>query len=514
MPSFFQRVIGPVIFGLVLVGCGSQPLNVDRPASPAGAIAPTQTAETISSTPGPSPTSALPTTPKLPPTGVPGLRPPAPEPTDTMALTATPTGRPAAPTPGPTASLQPPTPMPTNPPPSPTPAPEKQPKLDCSPHSFPQRTQQSLAVDPTDDQRLYIGVEQAGFFKSTDGGQTWQKASAGIKAWERLDGTGLCYEEFYSTIVSPTDPDRICMSMAGGPGTLALPTSAGNNGVYCSNDGAENWEQRVGATMNAAVYALAADPRDFSTMYAGVNGGPCTNLPPVCAPETYFNTTGAIYKTTDGGATWSEMYALYQRDLRVISVQVDWDNPDVVVAATFSKISGPGQASGNFADAPQLGLLRSVDGGQTWSSSTDGMSDDPREMALLGMKTAPGNGSRMYLTASSNTSYWSEDGGRSFHSARRMAAFAFNPHEPTGLILLGSSGGSVSESVDGGRTWTPKGEIPDFSESEDWVPTNIEWGSQDPNVVYMSGPYAQVLKSTDGGATWRQVLSSAGLPLD
>jgi photosystem II stability/assembly factor-like uncharacterized protein len=198
----------------------------------------------------------------------------------------------------------------------------------------------------------------------------------------------------------------------------------------------------------------------------------------------------------------------------VISVQVDQNNPDVVVAATFSKISGPGQVSGNFADAAQLGLLRSVDGGRTWASFTDGMSDDPREQALLGMKMSPGNGSRMYLTASSNTSYWSEDGGRSFLNSRRMAAFAFNPHDPDGLNLWGSSGGSVSESVDGGKTWTVKGEIPRFAEFGDWAPTDIEWSSQDPNVVYMPGPYARVLKSSDGGVTWRQVLSSAELPLD
>ena len=131
------------------------------------------------------------------------------------------------------------------------------------------------------------------------------------------------------------------------------------------------------------------------------------------------------------------------------------------------------------------------------------------------MKTAPANGSQMYLTASSNTSYWSEDGGRSFHSARRMAAFAFDPHDPSGLSMLGSSGGSVSESADGGKTWMPRGEIPGFSESPEsnnWVPTDIEWSRQDPSVVYLAGPYARVLKSTDRGATWQQVLSSAALP--
>ena len=216
-------------------------------------------------------------------------------------------------------------------------------------------------------------------FQVGRGCETWRKASTGIKTWNRLDGSGVCYEEFYSTIVDPAGPDRICISMAGGPGTVALPSSAGNNGGYCSGDAAETWEQRVGPTMNAAVYTLAADPRDFSIIYAGVNGGPCSNLPPVCAPETYFNSTGAIYKTTNGGAAWQELDALYQPDLRVISVQVDQNDSYVIVAATFSKLSGPGQDLGNFADAQQLGVLRSSDGGLSWSSFTEGMSDDPKD---------------------------------------------------------------------------------------------------------------------------------------
>jgi photosystem II stability/assembly factor-like uncharacterized protein len=93
--------------------------------------------------------------------------------------------------------------------------------------------------------------------------------------------------------------------------------------------------------------------------------------------------------------------------------------------------------------------------------------------------------------------------------------FAFDPHDPSGLSMLGSSGGSVSGSADGGKTWMPRGEIPGFSESpesNDWVPTDIEWSRQYPSVVYLAGPYARVLKSTDRGATWQLVLSSAALP--
>ncbi len=384
------------------------------------------------------------------------------------------------------------------------------PTLDCRPHSFPQRTQYSLAVDPTDDRKLYVGVEQEGFFKSVDGGETWQRATTGIRAWQRSDGSGRpCYEEFYSTVIDPRNPRRICISMAGSPGNLTVPSSAGNNGVYCSTDGAKTWKQRVTRTMNTAVYALVANPSNFNVLYAGVNGGPCSNPPPVCAPSTYFNTKGAIYKTGNGGKTWTELDALYVRDLRVTGIRVGQKNPRVILASTFSKLAVGGP--GNF-ETKQIGLLRSTDGGATWTSSTQGMSADPREQALLTLDVAPQNPSHVYVTASSARSYWSDDGGATFHSAERMAAFAFDPHDPSGLHLLACAGEFVKESRDGGKTWTTISRTPGFVSVEKGLPTRVEWSRTNPRTVYLAGPYATVFRSTDGGVTWTQILSADKLP--
>lgn len=381
--------------------------------------------------------------------------------------------------------------------------------LDCTPHSFPQRTQHSFAVDPTDDRNLYIGIEQEGFFKSVDGGATWLRASAGIKAWNRLNTPGLCYEEFYATIIDPKDPSRLCMAMAGGPGTTSTPSSAGNNGVYCSRDAGATWEQRVTPTMNTAVYALVADPRDFTVMYAGVNGGACSNGPPVCAAGTYFNTAGAIYKTADGGRSWTELDTLYFPDLRVPQLVIDQRNPQTIIGATFGKLSGQ---TGGFGGAKQIGVLRSVDGGRTWTSSLKGMTDDPREQGLLALDAAPQNASRVYVTASSNNSYWSADGGETFTKARRMAAFAFDPHDAAGLHMLACNGEFIQESRDGGMSWATKSRTPGFVAVDKGLPTHFAWSKTDPNVVYVAGPYASVFKSVDGGATWTQVLSAGKLP--
>ena len=380
-------------------------------------------------------------------------------------------------------------------------------KVDCQPHSIADRTQRSLAIDPTNHGIVYVGVERQGFFKSVDGGATWRRAQSGLKAWKRSDGTGLCFEEFYETVIDAANPNDVCIARAGGPGLSSTVGSTGTNGVYCSSDAGVSWVQRISPTMNTAVYALAADPNDARVMYAGVNGGPCSVG--TCPPNTYFNTIGAIYKTNDGGLTWKELDSHYLPDMRVTALRVDPSNPNVVVAATFSKIQSGG--AGNFA-GPQSGLLRSVDGGASWTASTQGMSSDPREQALLFMELSPRNASNVFVTASSNTSYTSSDGGLTFSATKRMTAVAFDPNDPSGRHVIGCSGDRIMESRDAGRTWSDLTGTPAvFSVPAD-LPTDFEWSRQDPLVIYMSGGHASVFRSNDGGHSWTGVLSSETLP--
>ena len=101
----------------------------------------------------------------------------------------------------------------------------------CTPHSYPQRTDQSLAVDPFDDRVAYVGVEGEGFFKTTDDGRTWMRIVDGIRAFEKVGG-GLCYSEFFDTVIDPRNPEHLCIAMAGSPGTLDV-IQAAYQGVYC-----------------------------------------------------------------------------------------------------------------------------------------------------------------------------------------------------------------------------------------------------------------------------------------
>jgi photosystem II stability/assembly factor-like uncharacterized protein len=121
------------------------------------------------------------------------------------------------------------------------------------------------------------------------------------------------------------------------PHTMYAAAAAG--GVWKSTDGAVTWKPLSDLTPNLAVNSLAMDPANSNVLYAGTGEG-------------YFNidsVRGAgIFKTTDGGATWTQLAATagfyYVNDVKVSS-----RNSNRVYASTDS------------------GIFRSLDRGATWS---------------------------------------------------------------------------------------------------------------------------------------------------
>ena len=112
----------------------------------------------------------------------------------------------------------------------------------CADHG--KRTDRALAIDPTNEDVVYLGVESVGFYTTRDGGKTWARIVDGIRGYPVVGTTNLCYAEFYQTVVDARDPAHVCFTLNGDPGTIANPNST-YEGVYCSNDRGAHWSQRV-----------------------------------------------------------------------------------------------------------------------------------------------------------------------------------------------------------------------------------------------------------------------------
>ena len=133
----------------------------------------------------------------------------------------------------------------------------------------------------------------------------------------------------------------------GNPDVMYVAAVAG--GVWKTSDRAKSWRQLTDlAIPNIAVNSLAIDPGAPRTLYAGTGEG-------------YFNGDGVrgagIFKTVDGGTTWTRLAATATPDFRFVN--------DVIVSP---------RSSNRLYAATRTGVWRSTNGGNTWSRVLDGSS--------------------------------------------------------------------------------------------------------------------------------------------
>ena len=241
----------------------------------------------------------------------------------------------------------------------------------------------ALAVDPRDPNRVFAAVlghpygpnDERGLFRSTDGGQTWQKAIY------KDENTGASDVE-----IDPSNPDVIYASMwevREGPWEDGNEVNGTGGGLFKSTDGGNTWHPLTNGLPNdlSQIYVAIApsDPRRLYATLATASGGL------------------AVYRSDDAGESWSKATddprpsgRIGGGDLPI--PRVDSKNEDVVYSAstvTMKSIDG-GKTWSGFRGAPggddyqnlwinpndpniillvsDQGALVTVNGGATWSS--------------------------------------------------------------------------------------------------------------------------------------------------
>ncbi len=286
-----------------------------------------------------------------------------------------------------------------------------------------------VTVAPSDPSIVWVGTGEAnnrqssswgnGVYKSTDAGKTWTNM-------------GLADSQHIGRIViHPANPNVLYVAALG---HLWGPNK--ERGAYKTNDGGKTWAQSLFINEDTGVVDLAMDPRSPDTLYAaayerrrtvyGFNGG---------GPD------GAIYKTTDGGATWKKLtkglpYA-DGGDVGRIGISIYHRNPNIVYA---------------IVQHAKGGVFRSEDKGESWARMGD---TNPRASYYSQIRVDPNNDLRIWVLGA--PMYYSEDGGKTFVTSRVTKihgdyhAMWINPANSEQMIA-GSDGG-IHWSYDAGRTW-------------------------------------------------------------
>jgi hypothetical protein len=206
-----------------------------------------------------------------------------------------------------------------------------------------------IAVDPTNSSNIYLAAAGGGVWNTTNGGTSW----APLTDTQTTLAMG-------AIAIAPTNHLKIYAGT--GEANNSLDSNHGE-GILVSDDGGSTWtlETASGAFAGVVIGQIAVDPTNANVAYAAVGGfGENGN---------YFVNTG-IWKTTDGGATWTNMTGADGLDTASAwsAVVIDPTTPTAIYAAIGSMDGGSGHN----------GIYRSTNSGATWSFLANG----PNQTAL------------------------------------------------------------------------------------------------------------------------------------
>ena len=278
------------------------------------------------------------------------------------------------------------------------------------------------------------------------------------------------------------------------PATLYADFGGDSAGLFGTSNAGKAWERIGDFGPTAACSVLAVDPVHDSTLYAGVS------------TPGESGSVGAVLKSSNAGATWSET-GLSEPGLVVSSLVIDARNPSVIYAGfAGGGASNPGSAH------------KSQDGGATWNVMSDGL--PPGDVFTL--EIDPTEPSIVYA-GTSNGLFKTGDAGANWNTLidAPISALAIDPTQPmvlyagvqpnTGALSVEGRGnprkrigqGGVAagliKSADGGANWAliNKG-LP----SADIVANRILIDVNDPSAIYLACSEG-LFASSNGGRRWR-----------
>ncbi len=272
-------------------------------------------------------------------------------------------------------------------------------------------------------------------------------ASGGV--WKSIDG-GVTYEPVFDDHIQSIGAVRIdpndseVVWVGTGEGWTRNSTSVGD-GVYKTTDGGKSWTH-MGLTESERITRILVDPTDSDTVL-------------VCATGQLWsaNEERGVYRTKDGGESWEQVLAVDQ-DTGCSDLATDPQDSSILYAGMWQFRRYP-----DFFESggPGSGLYRSMDGGDTWEEMTEGLPEGDK--GRIGIAVAPSRPNVVYAVVESDDTalYRSDDLGRSwaklntsFNVAARPFYFAYLVVDPLDHNRVYKPGFSLTISTDGGKSFS------------------------------------------------------------
>ena len=333
-----------------------------------------------------------------------------------------------------------------------------------------------IAVAEQNPYIIYIAFATNGVWKSTNNGTTFQPI---------FDTYGT--HSVGDVTVAPSDPNIVWVG-TGEPNNRQ--SSSFGDGIYKSVDAGKTFT-KMGLEDSQTIARIVIDPKDPNIVYAAVLGhlfGP--------------NKERGVYKTTDGGKTWTNVKFI-DEDTGFTDIVMDASDSKILYAASYQRRRTNFGFNGG---GPGSGIWKTIDAGKTWKKLEGGGLPEGL-LGRIGLDVSRSNPNVIYaqMEVGASTGTGGEEptfGGpapspsparhrQPRHRASPSASPTPSPPDPK------KSG--VWRSDDKGQTWR----IVSNENNRPMYYSQIRVDPKNPDYVYVGG--LNFSKSTDGGKTFRSL---------
>ncbi|MDF4222274.1 hypothetical protein PXC01_11795 [Maribacter sp. M208] len=323
---------------------------------------------------------------------------------------------------------------------------------------------------------FYLGASGAGVWKTDDYGTTWNNISDGF-----FDTPSIGAIE-----VALNDPNIVYV----GTGSDGLRSNIiSGKGIYKSIDGGKTWSN-IGLENAGQIGAVEIDPTNSNVVWVAAIGN-----------AFKANEERGIYKTVDGGTTWTKMLHISNTtgfaDLELLP-----GNPNVVYAAAWKAQRTPWTIISG-GENKEGGIYKSVNGGKDWIKLEEGL-----PQGLIGkidLAVSPVDSSILYAVIEAPGDeggvYKSIDQGKSFVQTSSNTGLVNRPFyytnielDPTNPDIVYSNANPLLKSTDGGKSWTMMS-VPHGDNHDIWLNPN------NPDLLIQCNDGGANV-SHNGGKTW------------
>ena len=362
--------------------------------------------------------------------------------------------------------------------------------------------------------RIYVAYATSGVWKSDDN-ETWQPI------FDDMPSTSIG-----DIAVAPSNPDIVWVGT--GEANIFRASMAGV-GIYKSTDGGQTFTH-MGLTDTQTIGRIVVHPRDPNVVYVAASGHEWTD-----------NEMRGVFKTTDGGKTWNKV--LYKSPRTgAWDLVMDPTNPDVIYASMWQRIRRKWSDPRVEPGYTEGGVFKTTDGGKTWTDASAGL-PAPQFRGRIGIDIAQTNPKVLYAFVDnyepgrpaqegeldaygrpvnearikSAEVYRTDDAGATWrkvsesnefmtrHSGTYGWVFGQIRVDPTNENRVFSLGLSLNVSTDGGKTFAVFANSRTIHSDHHglWI------DSKNPQVIYSAND-GGFYSTADGGQNWKFAVSAGG----